>query len=165
MLRKTTILRILAPVFGFYICKHIFALLILVTSLQNLLCIWRLLLCSFIVFSCVIRNSRSKLHNLKWKKHANLLICIRFEVLTAVAMKSPIYYAITLCCPLKINQRFGRACLHVQGQAKQEASVKKVPSRAMVHVPFFFSLFFDSYDGGYIILRNVGWLSADYTAL
>jgi hypothetical protein len=33
------------------------------------------------------------------------------------------------------------------------------------HAGFLLGLFFDSEDGGDIFLRNVGWLSADYTAL
>jgi hypothetical protein len=37
------------------------------------------------------------------------------EVLTAVVMKSSIFWDITLCSPLKVNQRLGGTChLHVQ---------------------------------------------------
>jgi hypothetical protein len=31
---------------------------------------------------------------------------VGFEVLTAVVMKSPIFWDITLCSPLKVNRRF-----------------------------------------------------------
>jgi hypothetical protein len=33
------------------------------------------------------------------------------------------------------------------------------------HAGFFLDLFFDPEDGGDMLLRNVGWLSTDYTAL
>jgi hypothetical protein len=40
----------------------------------------------------------------------------RFEALTAVNMKSSIFWDITACSPLKVNWRFGGTCrLHLQG--------------------------------------------------
>jgi hypothetical protein len=46
-------------------------------------------------------------------------------------------------------------------------AVKSVESQllACVHVGFLLSLFFDPENGGDIFLRNVGWLSTDFTAL
>jgi hypothetical protein len=42
---------------------------------------------------------------------------VGFEVLTAVVMKSTIFWDMTLCSPLKINRRFGRTYrLHLQGR-------------------------------------------------
>jgi hypothetical protein len=41
---------------------------------------------------------------------------VRFEVLTAVVMKSIIFWDIMSCSPLKVNLRFGGTChLHLQG--------------------------------------------------
>jgi hypothetical protein len=51
----------------------------------------------------------------------------RLEVLTAVVMKSNIFWDITPCSPLKVNRRFGGTYrLHLQGRrkAEQETSVK-----------------------------------------
>jgi hypothetical protein len=41
--------------------------------------------------------------------------CLRVgcEVLTAVVMKSPLFWDITPCSPLKVNRRFGEACRSV----------------------------------------------------
>jgi hypothetical protein len=50
-----------------------------------------------------------------------------FEVLTAVVMKSTIFWDITPCSPVKVNRRFGRIYrLHLQGRKKadQGTSVK-----------------------------------------
>jgi hypothetical protein len=42
---------------------------------------------------------------------------IGFQVLTAVVMKSPIFWDITPCSPLKVNRRFGeKRRLHLQGR-------------------------------------------------
>jgi hypothetical protein len=35
----------------------------------------------------------------------------------------------------------------------------------LLHAGFFLGLFFEPEDGGYMFIRNVGLLSADYTAL
>jgi hypothetical protein len=41
---------------------------------------------------------------------------VGFEVLTAVVMKSTIFWDITSCCPLSVNRRFGGTYrLHLQG--------------------------------------------------
>jgi hypothetical protein len=37
--------------------------------------------------------------------------------------------------------------------------------RYLLHARFLLGLFFNPEDGGYICIRNVGWFSADYTAL
>jgi hypothetical protein len=42
---------------------------------------------------------------------------VGFEVYTAVAMKSSIFWDTTPCSPLKVNRRFGGTCrVHVQGR-------------------------------------------------
>jgi hypothetical protein len=51
------------------------------------------------------------------------------EVLTAVIMKSFVFWHITLCSPLKVNRLFGETCrLHlfrVEEQVKQETSINE----------------------------------------
>jgi hypothetical protein len=87
------------------------------------------------------------------KKCNSFVDYVGFEVLTAVIMKSSIFWDITLCSPLKDNRCFGGTCrLHLQGRRKshernrREASSKQSPE-----------------DGGDMFLRNIGWLSTDYT--
>jgi hypothetical protein len=52
-------------------------------------------------------------------------ICVRFEVLTAMGMKSTVFCDITPYSPLKVNRRFGGTCrLHLPargiGQARNQ---------------------------------------------
>jgi hypothetical protein len=50
----------------------------------------------------------------------NILRNVGFDVLTAVVMKSSIFWDITPCNPLRINRRFGGTCrLHIQGRMWQ----------------------------------------------
>jgi hypothetical protein len=58
------------------------------------------------------RNGRTSLR--RW----NIINFVWFEVLTAVVMKSSVFWDITPCIPLKFNQRFGGTCrLHLQGRS------------------------------------------------
>jgi hypothetical protein len=45
-----------------------------------------------------------------------MCIHVGFEVLTAVVMKSSVFWDKMPCSPLKINRHFGGTCLHLQGQ-------------------------------------------------
>jgi hypothetical protein len=57
-------------------------------------------------------------------------IHVGFEVLTAVVIKSTIFWDITLCIPLKVNRRFGATYrLHVQGQRISRAARHQRESR------------------------------------
>jgi hypothetical protein len=48
--------------------------------------------------------------------------CVGFEVLTAVVVKSCIFWDVTPCSPLKLNRRFGGTCrLHLQGRRISQA--------------------------------------------
>jgi hypothetical protein len=70
---------------------------------------------------------------------------VGFEVLTAVVMKSSVFWDITPCNPLKINRHFGGTFrLHV-GSACYP-----------LHAGFLLGIFFDPEDGGDMFLRNVG---------
>jgi hypothetical protein len=59
---------------------------------------------------------------------------VGFEVLTAVVMKSYIFWDITPCSPFKVNQRF---CY-------------------LLHAGFLLALLFDPEDGDGLFFRNVG---------
>jgi hypothetical protein len=76
--------------------------------------------------------------------------------LMAVVMKGIIFWDITPCIPLKVNWRFGGTCRpHLHGRIIRRARNQR-ESR-------WLGLFFDPEDGGDMFLRNVGWLSTDYT--
>jgi hypothetical protein len=70
-------------------------------------------------------------HNLPNSLYTNrtircCVVCVGFEVLTAVVMKSSNFWDITPCSPLKVNRRFGGTCLlHVQGQRIRQARSMK----------------------------------------
>jgi hypothetical protein len=68
-----------------------------------------------------------------------MLDYVRFVVLTAVVIKIPIFWDITLCSPLKINLRFRGTCrLHAY----------------LLHAALLIGLFFDSKDGVNMFFRN-----------
>jgi hypothetical protein len=47
---------------------------------------------------------------------------VRFDVLTAVVIKSSVFWDITLCSPLKFNRRFGGTCrLHFHSRRISQA--------------------------------------------
>jgi hypothetical protein len=71
---------------------------------------------------------------------------VGFETLTAVVMKSSIFWVITPCGPLEVNRRFGATSrLHIQYQKK--------PSY-LLQAGFSLGIFFDSEVGEDMILRN-----------
>jgi hypothetical protein len=99
-----------------------------------------------------------------------------YEILTAVFIKSSIFWDIAPCSPLKVNRLFGVTCLHLHGwrisqvRNQREACSRilgqtVLPASYLLHTGFLLCLFFDTKDGGDMFLRNVGWLSVDYTAL
>jgi hypothetical protein len=66
----------------------------------------------FIIFNRIILTyfclQPSELnHVFNFVKRKSYLICVEFEVLTAVVMNSTILRDITSCSPLKVNRRFG----------------------------------------------------------
>jgi hypothetical protein len=75
-------------------------------------------------------------------------------------MKIPVFSDITPYSALKVNRFFGgKRCLHHQGRSVIEARNQYEAGSKQL------DLFFDSGDGGDIILRNVDRLSTEYTAL
>jgi hypothetical protein len=81
------------------------------------------------------------------------------KTLTPVVMKSPIFWDITPCSPLKVNRRFEATCRpHLHGRRKSRARNKHMLSL------WFLGLFLYP-DEGDMLLRNVDWLSETYTAL
>jgi hypothetical protein len=70
----------------------------------------------------------------------------RFEVLTAVVMKSSAFWDTTSCSPMKFNRRFGGTCrLHFQGRRISQARNQR-ESRWQA----------EPEDGGDMFPRNVG---------
>jgi hypothetical protein len=77
-------------------------------------------------------------------------------------MKSYIFWDIMSCSPLRINRHFGGTChLYLQGRRISQARNQATS----FHAGFLLGLFFDPEDGGDMFFRNVGWLSANCTAL
>jgi hypothetical protein len=77
--------------------------------------------------------------------------CVGFEVLTAVVMKSSMFWDITPCNPLEINRRFGGTFLHLQGRRMSQA--RNYPS-GFTQISCL--LFSDLEDGDDIFPRIVG---------
>jgi hypothetical protein len=46
----------------------------------------------------------------QWRLILNTAINVGSEVLTAVAMRSSVFWDMKPCSPLKVNRRFGRTC-------------------------------------------------------
>jgi hypothetical protein len=86
---------------------------------------------------------------------ATKVIYVESEVLTAVVMKSSIFWDITPCSPVKVNPRFGGKYFHLQDRRISLLAT-------CFHDGFLLNLFFQLEDGGDIFLRNVCWLSTNY---
>jgi hypothetical protein len=89
----------------------------------------------------------------------NNVYCVGFEVLTAVTMKPSIFWDITPCSQMKVNQRFGGACcLYLQGRLISRASY-------LLHFLLLLGLRFNPESRDDMFLPNSGSRSLDYTAL
>jgi hypothetical protein len=74
---------------------------------------------------------------------------VRFEDLTAMVIKSTIFWDITPCSLFKVNRRFGGTYrLNLQGRRNKFS--KKTSSKQVAND------FFDLEDGGDMFLRNIG---------
>jgi hypothetical protein len=81
--------------------------------------------------------------------------------------KSYIFWGITPCSMLKVNQCFRGTCrlhLHSQriGQARNQHESRAATS---FHTGFLLSLYFNHENWGGMSLRNVSWCSMDYAVL
>jgi hypothetical protein len=77
------------------------------------------------------------------------------EVLTAVVMKSSIFWDIISCSSMKIKRSFGEARrLHLQGPRISHARNQKVLLVAF-HAGFLLLLFFNPKDGNDMLLGNI----------
>jgi hypothetical protein len=82
---------------------------------------------------------------------------VRLGALTAVVMKSYVFWNIMPYSPLKLNRRFGGIChLHFQGRRIKEIRIQHEASNKL---PCSIE------DGGQMFLRNVCWRPTDYTTL
>jgi hypothetical protein len=79
-------------------------------------------------------------------------------------MKGSVLLDTTPCIPLRVNRRFGETCrLHLQVWRMSHA--KNQSACYLLYSSFLLRLFFDHEGGVVMFFRNVGWLSADYSAL
>jgi hypothetical protein len=88
--------------------------------------------------------------------------CVGFEVLTAVVMKSTVFWDITPCSPLSVDRRFGETSppssasnikrTRNQGEGRWQAEFCLPPAFMLASS----ANFFDPEDGGDMFLRNVG---------
>jgi hypothetical protein len=86
---------------------------------------------------------------------------VGFEVLTAVVMKSFIFWDVTPCSLLKVDRRFGGTFrFHLQGRIREHyvrfEVLTAMSTKSMLFVVCYFSLLFDPVDGGSNFLRNYG---------
>jgi hypothetical protein len=92
---------------------------------------------------------------------------VRVEVLTAVVMRSPVFWDVTSCSPVKVNRHYGGTCrLYLQCQRVSQAKDQHEAGRlCLLPIGVLLRLLFDPVDGGDVFLRNVCLLSPDYTAI
>jgi hypothetical protein len=77
-----------------------------------------------------------------------------------------IFWNIASFSPLKINRRFGGICsLHLQGRRIIQARNQYGYVYCLLPASFLLRLFFIPENGCNMFIRNVGWLSMDYTVL
>jgi hypothetical protein len=103
----------------------------------------------------LIFGEKNKFEPLVYTDFSNLLlrVLVGFEVLTAVVIKSTVFWDITPCSPLKVNQCFGATYrLHLQGLRISQGRDQR-EGRWQAEL-----LFFVSEDGGDMLLRKVGTL-------
>jgi hypothetical protein len=83
----------------------------------------------------------------------NKIIDVGIEVLTAVVMKSTIFWDITPCSPLKVNRRFGgKYRLNLQSRRISRPRHQATSFTLVSCLDYFF----DPEDGGHMFLRNIG---------
>jgi hypothetical protein len=113
----------------------------------------------------LVSNHTSEGKSVKINFPPKLIAFIWFNDLTAVVMKSSIFWDITPCSPLKINRLFeGTHRLHLQGRISWVRYQREGSLLATCfHAGVFLGLS-QPEDGGNMFIRNVGWLPTGYTA-
>jgi hypothetical protein len=105
--------------------------------------------------------------------------CVGFEILTAVGMKSSVFWGTTPCNPLKIKPVIQRTVSPPSSGSNNKPSknqheaackLRELTSRTnwpyyLLYSGFLVGLPFNPEDGGEVSLQNDAWFSADYTAL
>ena len=80
----------------------------------------------------------------------DVTLSVGFEVLTAVVMKSAVFWVIMLDSALNVNRCFGGTCrLHLQG-------LRKAKQETCSFADFLLGVFFNHKVGGDVFFRNVG---------
>jgi hypothetical protein len=76
-----------------------------------------------------------------------------------IMLKISVFWDITLCSPVKVNQSSGVTCrLDLKGwRVIQARNQHQAGSKQRFHIGFLLDLLFDPEDGGYIVFRNIGW--------
>jgi hypothetical protein len=78
---------------------------------------------------------------------------VGFEVLTAMIMKSSIFWNVTPSSPLKVNLHSGGTChFHLQGRRISQARNQQSFACTCLHADFLLGLFFSSEGGGDMFL-------------
>jgi hypothetical protein len=86
---------------------------------------------------CIHKPSGGLLRCRKFRDLSSNYQLVQFEVLTAVVMKSTIFWDTTPCSPLSVNRRFGGISrLHLQGR---KTKLSKKPARKQVASRIFFN--------------------------
>jgi hypothetical protein len=81
-----------------------------------------------------------------------------------ITSKNSIFWYITQCSPLKHNRRFGATC-RPPSVSKDKPSKKPEKLTICLNLVSCLAYSPNPEDGGYMFLRNVRWLSTDYTVL
>jgi hypothetical protein len=92
---------------------------------------------------------------------------VGFELLTTGVTVSSVFWNTAQCSQMKVNRRIGGTYfLHLQGRRISQATNQSEAGNSISALCWSLidSLFYYE-DGGSMFLRNVGWFSADYTAL
>jgi hypothetical protein len=89
-------------------------------------------------------------------RNAVFLSFVGFKVLTAVVVKSSIYWDIMACSLLKVNdvpENYAASTFRVAEETKKPALCSPC---YLAHAGFLLGLLFEPEDGNYIFLRNIG---------
>jgi hypothetical protein len=138
---------------GFIYCVEfcVVSLCITILFLPSFFSQSRLLFAAYFSFFCWSGVSSVQSAPFKFSHNKLLAFNHRSEVLTAVILKSSVFWDITPCIPLKVNRRFGRMSPRstwLKSKPKQQTSMKQAASKALRHADLLLSLLFNPEHGG-----------------